>query len=139
MPRGGRGARQKGNRAEREAVAILRGHGFDAVRVPLSGSAGGLLFSHDLVWSLQGHGYRLEVKWRGNGFKQVYDWLAQGSDMLVIRADDQKPLLVLPLTLAAQLLAGQHSSDASPPSPESDDSGSASPVPSPPAGPRSTE
>jgi Holliday junction resolvase len=38
---GGKASREKGNRAERALVAVLRAAGFAAERVPLSGAAGG--------------------------------------------------------------------------------------------------
>jgi len=45
-----------------------------------------------------------EVKVRGSGFRQIYDWLA-GRDMLIVRADRRDPLVILPLKLAAEIAA----------------------------------
>jgi len=81
---GGRGARQKGNRLERALVRALQGAGFAAERVPLSGAARGR-FGGDLSVPLLGIDRRVEVKSRGSGFKQLYEWL-NGADLLIVRA-----------------------------------------------------
>jgi hypothetical protein len=47
---------------------------------------------------------RVEVKCRGAGFKELYRWL-NGADFLIVRADRQQPLVVLPLWLAAEIAA----------------------------------
>jgi hypothetical protein len=39
---------------------------------------------------------RFECKWRGDGFKEIYDWL-EGNDGVVIRADRKPALMVIPL------------------------------------------
>ena len=44
----------------------------------------------------------VEVKVRGSGFSQLYSWL-DGRDMLVVRADRKKPLVVVPLPLAIEI------------------------------------
>ena len=80
----GKSQRDKGARCEREIAKLL-----GAERVPLSGACGGR-YSGDLD-----HGYlgRGEVKVRGNGFKQLYDWLGE-NDFLCVKAD-RKPWLVV--------------------------------------------
>ena len=45
---------------------------------------------------------RIEVKVRGNGFRQLYGWL-DGRDVLIVRADRREPLCILPLRLAAEI------------------------------------
>jgi hypothetical protein len=45
----------------------------------------------------------VECKARGSAFKQLYAWL-EARDILVVRADRQEPLVILPLALAAQIL-----------------------------------
>lgn len=100
---GGRASRDKGNRAERALVKFLQDRGFAAERVPLSGSAGGS-YVGDLTIPLLGLDRVVEVKVRGRGFGQLYDWLA-GRDMLIVRADRSEPLIVLPLKLAAEIAA----------------------------------
>jgi Holliday junction resolvase len=98
---GDRASRQKGNRTERAIVRLLRDHGFAAERVPLSGAARGR-FGGDVSVPLLGIDRRVEVKCRGNGFRQLYEWL-NGVDMLIVRADRCEPLIVLPLRLAAEI------------------------------------
>src|SRR6516164_10508062 len=95
---GGRGARQKGNRLERALVNRLQGAGFAAERVPLSGAARGR-FGGDLSVPLLGVDRRVEVKSRGSGFKQLYEWL-NGADLLIVRADRSEPLVVVPFHFA---------------------------------------
>jgi hypothetical protein len=101
--RGGRRSRDKGNRVERALVHALQKAGFAAERVPLSGAARGR-FGGDLSVPLLGIDRRVEVKCRGNGFRQFYDWL-NGADLLIVRADRSEPLVVLPLRLATEIAA----------------------------------
>jgi Holliday junction resolvase len=98
---GGRASREKGNRHERALVAILQEAGFAAERVPLSGAARGR-FSGDVSVPLLGVDRRVEVKVRGNGFRELYKWL-DGADLLVVRADRSEPLVVLPLRFAIEI------------------------------------
>jgi Holliday junction resolvase len=103
MSRGGRGSRDKGNRAERALVHFFQEHGFAAERVPLSGSTGGS-YKGDLTIPVAGRDLCVEVKVRGNGFNQLYEWLAD-RDALIVRADRREPLVVIPLKLAAEVAA----------------------------------
>jgi len=98
---GGRRSRDKGNRAERAIVRFLQDRGFAAERVPLSGSAGGSYLG-DMTVPVAGRDLVAEVKVRGNGFNQLYDWLTN-RDMLIVRADRRERLVVIPLHLAADL------------------------------------
>jgi len=98
---GGRAPRQKGNRLERALVRALQARGFAAERVPLSGSAGGQ-YTSDLTTPLLGRDLRVEAKARGRGFQQLYRWL-DGADMLVVRADRNEPLVVVPWHLAIEI------------------------------------
>jgi Holliday junction resolvase len=100
---GGRASRQKGNRAERGLVRILHSFGFAAERVPLSGAARGR-FGGDVSVPLLGVDRRVEVKCRGDGFRELYKWL-NGADVLVVKADRLEPLVVVPLRFAAQVAA----------------------------------
>jgi hypothetical protein len=100
---GGRSPRRKGNRAERAIVAYLQGQGFAAERVPLSGSAGGS-YVGDITVPLLGIDRTVEVKVRGNGFRELYRWL-DGRDLLIVRADRLEPLVILPLRVAAEIAA----------------------------------
>src|SRR5215467_10161160 len=81
---GGRASRQKGNRAERAIVRFLQEYGFAAERVPLSGAARGR-FGGDVSIPVLGVDRRVEVKCRGNGFRELYKWL-DNADMLIVRA-----------------------------------------------------
>jgi Holliday junction resolvase len=98
---GGKSPRQKGTRTERALRHYLLQRGFSAERVPLSGSAGGR-FAGDLLLTLAGRDLIIEVKCRGNGFAQLYDWLDE-RHMLILKADRREPLLVLPLALATEI------------------------------------
>jgi len=100
---GGAASRNKGSRAEREIVQRLVAAGFAAQRVPLSGAAGGQ-FGGDVVATVKGERLLLEVKVRGTGFRQLYDWL-ESADALIVRADRKQPLVVVPFDLAVKLLA----------------------------------
>ena len=103
MSRGGRASRDKGNRTERAIVRLLQEHGLAGERIPLSGSAGGS-FCGDITVPALGRDLRGEAKCRGNGFGRLYDWL-EGVDFLVLRADRKPLLVVIPLKLAAEIVA----------------------------------
>jgi Holliday junction resolvase len=97
----GKSQRDKGNRGERQLVNIFRAYGIEAKRVPLSGAAAG--FKGDVIATIQGSELRIESKVRGNGFKQIYGWL-DGNDALVIKADRQQALIVMPLRKFCELV-----------------------------------
>jgi len=108
---GGRSPKRKGTRVERELVNELVALGLPCFRVPLSGAAGGQ-WSGDIHIPLLGRTRRVEVKVRGDGFKQLYSWIA-GADLLALKADRRPPLMVLPLALVVELmLAAEHGSKA---------------------------
>jgi Holliday junction resolvase len=98
---GGKSSRQKGNRGERALVRYLQDRGFAAERMPLSGAARGR-FAGDLSVPVLGVDRRVEVKVRGNGFRELYARL-DGRDLLIVRADRAEPLVVIPLKLAAEI------------------------------------
>jgi Holliday junction resolvase len=100
----GRRCRDKGARVERGIVAALQAAGLAAVRVPLSGAAGGR-FSGDVIMPLAGRDLCFEVMARADGFRKLYDWL-QGRDVLIVKADRQEPLVVVRLSMAAEIAAG---------------------------------
>ena len=97
----GRRSRSKGARTERSIVNALRASGIAAVRVPLSGAAGGR-FAGDILLPVMGRDLCVEVKARAAGFRELYSWLTN-RDVLIVKADRQEPLVVLPLSLAAQI------------------------------------
>jgi hypothetical protein len=97
----GRRSRSKGARTERGIVNALRARGIAAVRVPLSGAVGGR-FAGDIVLPLMGRDLCVEVKARADGFRELYCWLNE-RDALIVKADRQEPLVVLRLSLAAEI------------------------------------
>jgi hypothetical protein len=56
----------------------------------------------DISMPLLGSDRAVEVKWRAAGFRQLYDWLDQ-RDVLIVKSDRQEPLMVVRLSLAAEL------------------------------------
>jgi Holliday junction resolvase len=104
MP-GGRSAKRKGTRVEHELVRQLIGLGLICARMPLSGAAGGE-FSGDIHLELRGRVHKVEVKARRE-FRTLHNWLARaGADLLLLKADRQIPLVVLPLSFFAELVVG---------------------------------
>jgi Holliday junction resolvase len=101
--KGGRASRDKGNRTERAIVRLLQDRGLAGERVPLSGAARGR-FGGDISVPALGRDLRGEAKCRENGFNRLYDWL-EGCDFLVLRADRKPLLVVVPLELAAEIVA----------------------------------
>ncbi len=100
----GRRSRSKGARTERSIVKVLKASGVAAVRVPLSGAVGGR-FAGDIVLPLLGRDLCVEVKARAAGFRELYCWL-EGRDLLIVKADRQEPLVVLRMSLAADIARG---------------------------------
>ena len=96
----GRRSRSKGARTERGIVNALKASGIAAVRVPLSGAVGGR-FAGDIVLPLMGRDLR-----RGEGpsrwFRELYSWLNE-RDVLIVKADRQEPLVIVRLSLAAEI------------------------------------
>ena len=91
----------KGVRTERAIVNALKARGIAAVRVPLSGAVGGR-FAGDIVLPLLGRDLCVEVKARTDGFRELYSWLSE-RDVLIVKADRQDPLVILRLSLAAEI------------------------------------
>jgi hypothetical protein len=58
---------------------------------------------HDLELALGGNRMlRIECKARADGFRRLYDWL-NDRDLLIAKADPQEPLVVLRMSLAAEI------------------------------------
>ena len=95
----GRRSRRKGARTERSIVNALQAKGIAAVR--LSGAVGGR-FAGDIVLLLMGRDLCVEVKARADGFRELYCWL-NGRDVLVVKADRKEPLVIVRLSLAAEI------------------------------------
>jgi hypothetical protein len=90
-------SRRKGARAERRLVALLREAGFAAEKCSRAGYS-----RPDLTVPLLGADRRVEVKVRGDGFRELYKWLA-GADLLVVKSDRRDLLVVLPFRLAIEV------------------------------------
>ena len=101
----GRRSRSKGVRIERSIVSALQANGIAAVRVPLSGAVAGR-FAGDILLPLMGRDLCVEVKARADGFRELYSWLNK-RDVLIVKADHQEPLVVLRLSLAAEVAKGR--------------------------------
>jgi hypothetical protein len=99
---GGAAPRRKGDRLERVLVRVLEQRGILSVRVPQSGAKGGR-YRGDLVLPLAGRELVAEVKHHGASFRRLYAWLRE-RDLLLIKADHQDVLVVLPLQLAVEIL-----------------------------------
>jgi Holliday junction resolvase len=100
----GRRSRSKGARSERSIVNALKARGIAAVRVPLSGAVG-RRFAGDIVLPLMGRDLCVEVKARADAFRELYSWL-DSRDVLIVKADRQEPLVVLRISLAAEIARG---------------------------------
>jgi hypothetical protein len=94
----GRRSKLKGYRNENGLVNFFRGIGIKAERCPLSGGAQGRFKGFDLIVPLFGREMKVETKHYANGFQTLYKWLSPPTvDMLIVRADHSKPLVVIPL------------------------------------------
>jgi hypothetical protein len=105
---GGRASRQKGDRRERQWVALHTEIGTKAERVPLSGATHYKGNGCDVDVYVRGPDappWTGEVKSRadGEGFKLIVRWLGE-SDYLALIADRSEPLIVLPWSKWAELL-----------------------------------
>lgn len=93
---GGKAAKLKGDIYEREIVNWHRERGVDAERIPLSGAVKGN-YKGDLKIGPQ-QALLAECKRRARAYQDLYDALDQdGSDMLFVRKDRERTLVVLPL------------------------------------------
>jgi len=94
----GKAQRDKGKRGELDAVHKLKNMGIHAERVPLSGASAYKDLKHDvtLYHPEKDAIIKAEVKVRGTGFKQIYDWLGD-NDILLIKSDRNEWLVVQPL------------------------------------------
>lgn len=96
----GKAQRDKGARFEREMVHKFSDAGMPAKRVPLSGAT---WLKSDIIVDIRGVERPMELKKRGDGFKQLYDWLGDANYALVVAADRRPPLVVLPFDNFAEL------------------------------------
>jgi len=96
----GRRSRDKVARAECAIVRLLQGQGIGAEKISGMYKPGA-----DLRVPLRAVDRAVEVKCRAAGFRQLYDWLDQ-RDVLIIKADRREPLVVVRLSLAAEIARG---------------------------------
>jgi len=97
----GRRSRCKSVRTARSIVNLLKISGIAAVRVRLSGAAGGR-FGGDIVLPLMARDLCVEVKARADGFRELYSWLDR-RDIPLVKAHRQDPLVIVRLSLAAEI------------------------------------
>jgi hypothetical protein len=97
----GKSQRQKGYRVENLLRRTLAACFPGTYRVPLSG--GGSI-KGDLIVPFLDKDYVVEVKARAAGFKTIYNWLA-GNDALIVKADRQEPVLIVPLKTILEMKA----------------------------------
>ena len=93
----GRRSRDKGARTERAIVRLLKAQGIAATKISRGWCAGA-----DLCLPILGVDRAVEVKCRAAGFRELYDWL-NDRDVLILKADRQEPLVVLRMSLAAEI------------------------------------
>lgn len=93
----GKKALSRGKAFEYRVRDYFRRAGFKADRVPVSGVAP--VMKGDVVVEVGGRQMRCELKYRVDGFKEIYRWLEEakrdGCGVLVIGAYRKKPLVVL--------------------------------------------
>ncbi len=110
-------ARDKGDRPERELVALFHQWGLEARRVPLPGAARESEGPSESGGTSKPEGdadiYKIgrdpplvgECKTQKDGFKQLYAWLeSDGADYLALRAEHAEWLFVLPERVMRELL-----------------------------------
>ena len=93
----GKRHRVKGNRIEREIVDWHKELGIRAERYPLSGASHFRGLGHDIdLYVLKGAPLKGEVKARnkGQGWTLLEKWI-DGADVLFLRADNARPLVVV--------------------------------------------
>jgi hypothetical protein len=90
----GRRSRDKGARTERAIVRLLQGQGIPAAKTTACGA--------DLSVPVLGIDRAVEVKCRADGFRELYGWL-DSRDVLIVKADRREPLVVVRLSLAAEI------------------------------------
>ena len=92
---GGKAARRKGSRVERQIVKLHREVDIKAKRVPLSGAAEG--YKGDIIVELsKGDTLQGEIKARkaGSGFTVIDGWLGD-NDILFLKRDQRRPAVYM--------------------------------------------
>lgn len=96
----GKRSRDKGRRTELAIVRLLQDHGLAAEKISRAGYTGA-----DISVPVLGIDRAGEVKCRGAGFKQIYAWLDDDRDFLVIKSDRREALVITRLEFAAVVVA----------------------------------
>ena len=96
----GRRSRDKGARTERAIVRVLQGEGVAATKISSLDKPGA-----DISMPLSGVDRAVEVKCHADGFRELQFWLKE-RDLLVLKADRREPLVVVRLSLAAEIAKG---------------------------------
>src|SRR6185503_1351226 len=96
----GRSAQRQRVRIEYEVVPLLCELVLPCARVPFSGAIGGA-YSGDIDLELCGRIARIQAKFRRE-FRTLHQWLA-ANELLILKADHQDPLVVIPVHLFAEL------------------------------------
>jgi hypothetical protein len=92
-----RRSRDKGARTERAVVRLLLAYALPARKVSAMYKR-----DEDLRVIVGDVERSVEVKCRAAGFNRLYDWL-DDRDILIVKADRQEPLVVLRMSLAAEI------------------------------------
>jgi len=101
-------SKDKGRRLENQVVTLLVEKGIAAERIPLSGSLGGKYGADVVIGSVDNQKARIECKNRESLGDYLWDWLAQGgSDYLVIKKNQKKPLILMDFDHFVDLLRNQ--------------------------------
>jgi hypothetical protein len=93
----GRLYKDRGARTDRAICSIAAGKGYRGERIFRMYKRGS-----DLHMPSLGVDCAVEVKRLATGFTQLYDWL-NGHDTLIVKADRQEPLVILRMSLAAEI------------------------------------
>ncbi len=91
-------SRRKGARVELEILHQLQDAGIIAEKLSSAWRK-----THDLHARSGETEFSIEIKCRANGFKQLYQWLVP-VDLLIVRADREEALAVLPLSVLIELI-----------------------------------
>jgi Holliday junction resolvase len=90
-------SRRKGARVERELARQLQDNGFAAEKISRAWTPG-----HDISLPLLGRDLRVEVKSRKE-FKTLQGYIDKGADLVLLKPDRCKPLVLLPWDLAMEI------------------------------------
>lgn len=96
-------AKDKGRRAENMVVKALTDNGIPAMRVPLSGSLGGIYSSDVVIGSIEHPVYRIECKNRESIADYMWTYL-EPVDFLVLKKNHKPALVVMELDQFMSLL-----------------------------------